>query len=334
MVALYQSQAWRPQGSPRLHLLTVASYSPLHYTTCGHTAYLLENASYNVFDGLNLTWHWSPITIIGLVILCLLYGLGLRSARRKNPAEAPLLKRQVAAFIFAVLLMALVLLTPVDTIARTQLFSVHMAQIVVLTTLCAPLLLYACPGWLLQPVIDHPGGKLLARVLTQPVLVSVVFNLNFLFWHMPLFFSLALKYGTLYHVEVVSIFAASLLNWWPLIGPRRELHLMTYPQQMLYAFLDGQPVDIFAFLLVFSFVVIYPFYNVPPQLGISAFADQAVGGALLLIPGLVDLVVMSPLFFRWMAQQEEKAKLADQRRAEEEVMWDAENEVIEEASEA
>jgi putative membrane protein len=91
---------------------------------------------------------------------------------------------------------------------------------------------------------------------------------------------------------------------------------MTYPMQMLYAFLDGQPVDIFAFLVVFSGVVFYPYYPVPPPLGISSFADQAVGGALLLIPGLVDLVVMSPLFFRWLAQIEQKAKIEDERRQE------------------
>jgi hypothetical protein len=62
--------------------------------------------------------------------------------------------------------------------------------------------------------------------------------------------------------------------------------------------------------------VIYPFYAIPPQVGISAFADQAVGGALLLIPGLVDLVVMTPLFFHWLAQIEQKAKIADQKRQE------------------
>ena len=89
---------------------------------------------------------------------------------------------------------------------------------------------------------------------------------------------------------------------------------MTYPKQMLYAFLDGQPLDIYAFLLVFSGVVIYPFYAIPPQLGIYAFADQAMGGALLLLPGLIDLVVMTPLFFLWLAQIEQKARIADQKR--------------------
>jgi cytochrome c oxidase assembly factor CtaG len=279
-----------------------------------------------MFDGLNLTWHWSPITLISLVIFCGIYVFGIRRARRKNPGETPLLKRHVFAFALAILLMALMLLTPIDTIARTQLFVAHMSQIVILTTLCSPLILYACPAWLLRPFFESRASRPIARVLTQPVVVSVIFNLNFLFWHMPRFYSLALQYGTLYHVELISIFAASLLNWWPLIGPTRELHTMTYPQQMLYAFLDGQPVDIFAFLLVFSFVVIYPFYHIPPQLGISAFGDQAAGGALLLIPGLVDLVVMSPLFFRWLGMLEARAKIADERRAQEEALWDEEGE--------
>jgi cytochrome c oxidase assembly factor CtaG len=213
---------------------------------------------------------------------------------------------------------ALLLLTPIDTIARTQLFSFHMFQAVALITVSAPLLLYAFPAWLIEPIFVNPFTRPVAWVLTQPVIASLLFNLNFLLWHAPLFFNFALRNGTFYHVMMVSFLLTALLNWWPLIGPVRELHRMTYPLQMLYAFLDGQPVDIFAFLLVFSFVVFYHHYAVPPQLGISAFADQAVGGALLLLPGLVDLGVMSPLFFRWLGQQEAKAKIADQQRQEEE----------------
>ena len=271
-----------------------------------------------MFYGLNFAWHWSPITLAGLIVVCLLYIFSIRSARRYKPEEKPLQARRVVSFIVAVSAIALLLLTPVDTIARTQLFSVHMFQAVMLSTLCAPLLLYACPAWLVQPLFANPFVRPIARFLTQPVIASLIFNLNFLLWHAPRFFNFALRNGTFYHVMMVSFLVTALLNWWPLIGPVRELHKMTYPQRMLYAFLDGQPVDIFAFLLVFSFVVFYPHYAVPPQLGISAFADQAVGGALLLLPGLVDLAVMSPLFFRWLGQLEAKAKIADQQRQEEE----------------
>ncbi len=283
---------------------------------------------------LNLSWHWSPIALIGLVMLCLLYAFGIRQARKGNVQGTPLQKRRIVAFIVAVVMMAVVFLTPIDTIARTQLFFVHMVQAVTLTTVCAPLLLYACPAWLLRPLLNQPLVRPVARALTQPVIASIIFNINFLAWHAPVLYHFALVHGTVYHVALLSFLLTSLLNWWPLIGPVREFHKMTYPMQMLYAFLDGQPVDIFAFLVVFSGVVFYPYYPVPPPLGISSFADQAVGGALLLIPGLVDLVVMSPLFFRWLAQIEQKAKIEDERRQELEEAQEYADEEIEETSEA
>ena len=266
-----------------------------------------------MFYGLNLSWHWSPFTLIFIVVLCLLYGFGIRFAGRNGTEREPIRVRKVVAFVVAMISMALVLLTPFDTIARTQLFIAHMGQAVVLTTVCAPLLLLACPAWLLLPVVNLPVVRNIVRALTQPVVASAIFNVNFLVWHAPGLFKFALANGTFYHIEMLSFLLTSLLNWWPLIGPVRELRRLSYPQQMLYAFLDGQPVDIFAFLIVFSGVVFYPYYVVPSQLGISAYADQAAGGALLLLPGLVDLLVMTPLFFRWLGQLEEKARLNDER---------------------
>jgi cytochrome c oxidase assembly factor CtaG len=172
------------------------------------------------------------------------------------------------------------------------------------------------------------------RTLTNPLIASILFNATFLIWHTPVLYNLALSHGTFYHVELFSIFLTSLLNWWPLIGPLRELRHLSYPVQMLYAFLDGQPVDIFAFLLVFTGVVFYVHYIVPQQWlnwGYTPVADQTIAGAFLLIPGLVDLAVMSPLFFRWLAQIEQQARVADRRRQEELEAAEAEAAVQEEA---
>ncbi len=273
-----------------------------------------------MLDGLNYTWHWSPITLAGLVILCLLYGMGIKLTY-KDKIQTPLQRYRILAFASAILVLALVLLTPLDTIARTQLFAAHMIQAVAITTLCAPLLLAAYPDWLLQPLIAQPVFRWIFQTLTQPLVASILFNLTFLIWHAPGLYNAALAQGTLYHIEMLSFLLTSLLNWWPLIGPLRPLRKLSYPQQMLYAFLDGQPVDIFAFLLVFTGVVFYKHYAIPSQLigcGYSAVADQTIGGAFLLVPGLVDLVVMSPLFFLWLSQIERQAKVDDVRRQEEE----------------
>src|SRR6266699_4973406 len=273
-----------------------------------------------MLNGLNFSWHWSPITLIGLVILCLLYAGGIRFARRHN-AHVTLKGYRVMAFIAAILVLAIVLLSPLDTIARTQLFAAHMLQAIALTTLFAPLLLVACPDWLLQPLIDQPMIRRILQELTQPLVASITFNFTFLIWHAPSLYNYALRNGTLYHIEMLTFLVTALLNWWPLIGPLRELRRLSYPLQMAYAFFDGLPLDIFAFLLVYTGVVFYPYYAIPPQFmawGYSAVADQTIGGAFLLVPGLVDLVVMSPLFFLWLSQIERQAKVDDVRRQEEE----------------
>jgi len=270
-------------------------------------------------DNLNFTWHWSPFTLIALLLLCIFYIIGLKVAGR-NRNHPPLEKRRIVAFISAIALIALMLLTPIDMIARTQLFMAHMLQVVVLVTLCSPLLLYSCPPWLVQPLVENRMTRPIVRFLTQPVIASCIFNITFLIWYAPRIYSATLTNGTLYHVELWAVLLTSLLNWWPLIGPVRALHQMSYPLKMLYAFVDGQPVDIFAFLLVFTEVVFYPQYMVPrsfTSFGFNALADQTIGGSLLLIPGLVDLVVMSPLFFRWLGQIEHRAKIEDQQRQEE-----------------
>ncbi len=266
----------------------------------------------------SLSWSWHPGTIIILLLMSLLYVLGLRRVRLRSSEDTSIKAIHISAFFLAILIAASMLLTPIDTIGRTQLFSIHMMQAVVLTTVCTPLILFGSPAILLRPLIELPLLRVIVRPLTMPLVATIIFNFSFLFWHVPKVFELAQQNATLYQVAMLNIFLASLLNWWPLIGSlREEINRMTYPVQMLYAFFDGQPVDIFAFVLVFSGVAIYRLYTIPPQLHLSAFADQTVAGALLLIPGLVDLVVMSPLFFRWLGQIEDRTRLADQQRQEE-----------------
>src|SRR5260370_15545633 len=222
----------------------------------------------------------------------------------------------MAAFCSGIVIVALLVLSPINTIARTQLFSVHLAQVVILTSVCSPLILAGCPAALLRPLLEIPIVRNIVRFLTFPLVASLIFNATFLLWHAPKLYNASLADASVYQAMALCVFCASLLNWWPLIGSLTELRKISYPVQIFYAFFDGQPVDIFALLLVFSGVPFYPHYALPPQLGLSRFADQAIGGALLLIPGLIDLAVCSPLFFRCLSQIEAKTRLGVQKRPE------------------
>src|SRR5437763_13357686 len=121
-----------------------------------------------MFNGLSSAWPWNPGAIIVLSLLILLYLLGLW---RVHTLQKTVSAYRVIAFFSGIIIAALLLLTPVDTIGRTQLFSVHMAQVVILVTLCAPLLLFGCPAIILQPLIEVPVVRQLTRWLTRPLVV-------------------------------------------------------------------------------------------------------------------------------------------------------------------
>ncbi|BCL80145.1 cytochrome c oxidase assembly protein [Ktedonobacteria bacterium brp13] len=270
-----------------------------------------------MFNGLSFVWSWSPAGIICFLALILLYLLALRRVQRlrqQQPQTPRVSTTRIIAFFSGVVIFALVLFSPLNTIGRTQLFSVHMLQIVVLTTVCAPLMLVGSPEILLRPILSLPVVNWLITFLTKPVVASLTFNAVFFFFHLPSVLGVVSATTGLNDLMLVAIFLTSLLNWWPLIGSLHELRKMGYPLQMLYAFLDGQPVDIFAFVLVYTGVPIYHHYVMPPQLNLTPGGDQTTAGALLLIPGLVDLAVMSPLFIKWLSQIEHKTRMGDLRR--------------------
>jgi cytochrome c oxidase assembly factor CtaG len=282
-----------------------------------------------MFNGLSSTASWSLGITLVLVAFCALYLVMLCLAfvrAKRTSVERPVSVVRIVAFFLGILLVAVLLLSPINTIARTQLFSMHMAQAVALTTVCAPLIIAGWPASMLRPVDETPILRTIVHFLLLPLVASVLFNVTFLVWHAPLVYGAVMKSSMLYHIMLLSIFFAAILNWWPLIGSQHERRKLSLPMQMLYAFFDGQPVDIFAFVLVFSGVAIYPLYVIPSQLHLSPFGDQTVAGALLLIPGLVDLGVMSPLFVRWLGQLELRTQQEDLRREREREMAEEDDE--------
>src|SRR5579875_1162528 len=133
-----------------------------------------------------------------------LYVVGLRQARRRharNPREAPVRWYHVTCFFSAIIIAGFLLLTPLDTIARTQLFLLHMSQVVLLTTLCAPLILLGSPGIMLRPLVELPVIDKALNVLMRPLVASIIFNLCFIIWHTPTVYDIAMNNEALYHLH-------------------------------------------------------------------------------------------------------------------------------------
>src|SRR5438270_5380161 len=161
-------------------------------------------------DSLSLQWPWNPWAVAFLSILALLYLWGLFQMHRRGVRISLL---RIISFFSALVIVALLLLTPIDTIGRIQLFTVHMTQVVVLTTVCTPLIMAGCPEELLHPLLEIPMVSGILLTITRPLIASVIFNLIFLLWHTPRLMELAQANEALYHFMLLSIFFTSFLNW-------------------------------------------------------------------------------------------------------------------------
>jgi len=271
-----------------------------------------------------LQWHWDPGVLLFLAALCVGYGVGIGPLRRKYDLGEPATRRQILLFLSAIALIFITLVSPLDAIGNDYLFSAHMTQVILLTTFIPPLLLLGLPEWLLDPLFRSGPLHRMMSGMSFLFLATFVFNVNFLLWLIPSLYNPAVQHMPLHDLQSLLFLLTGFLNWWPLITPVRQGKRWSQPIQLLYLFLDGIPLGIACVILFFADNSFYAVYNNAPHLwGISTLADFQLGSIILYGPGLLlDIVVLSIIFFKWLARQEEEARrreeAEDERRAQQE----------------
>ncbi len=243
------------------------------------------------------TVHWS--TVIGLAALLILWGWRARAHR----GSERLTTLQAFCFPAGLLVMFLALNGPLHDISDFYLFSGHMVQHLVLTIGVPPLLLLGTPGWMLRPALEVPAVAAVARFITVPRVSFALFNLVLAGWHLPPLYNAAMYWHEVHIGQHLMFLVTAVLVWWPLLSPLPELPRLSYPGQMLYAFLLTLPMTIVSIFIVYADHVLYPAYAAAPRLwGLSPLADQRLGGLIMWIPGgLFFYLLMTIIFFRWTA---------------------------------
>lgn len=249
------------------------------------------------------TIHWS--TVIGLAALGSVYVWGARRITANAAAtgsDVPVLRRhQQIAFFSGLLVIFLSLNGPLHDLSDTYLFSAHMVQHLILSLAVPPLLLVGTPGWMLRPFLANPTISVIARAITRPTRCFIIFNVVIALWHLPPFYNTAMAYHPIHIVQHLTLMAASVLMWWPILSPLPELPRLSYPGQMLYCFLMVIPMSIVAIYIAMADHVLYPAYSVAPRVwDITPMSDQQIGGLIMWVPGgLLFYVVMTFVFFKW-----------------------------------
>jgi putative membrane protein len=249
------------------------------------------------------TWNADPVVVASLVALGGAYAVAVVQRRRSDPAVRVAF-RQVLSFYAALAVLGGVITGPLHDLSDYYLFSAHMVQHLVLAFAMPPLLLYGTPGWMLEPFLRRPIVLALARYLTRPTGAFAAFNLVMTVWHLPPLYNLAMEVHPIHVVQHLMIMAASVLLWWPVLSPSAELPRAPYPVQLLYLFVVGLPMVVVSIFITMADTVLYSYYAAAQRVwpGLSPHADQHLGGLIMWIPGgLVFLVAISVVFFRWQA---------------------------------
>jgi len=253
-------------------------------------------------DGFDWTaWHPDPTVVVGLAALGGLYLAELRRGRARGKTAEP---AQILSFFAGLILLLGCLTGPLHDLSDYYLFSAHMIQHLLLAFAMPPLLLYGTPGWMIEPLLRPPLIRRLGRRLTRPSGAFACFNLVLVAWHLPPLYNLAMDHHGVHIVQHLMIMVVSVILWWPVLSPSAELPRAPYPVQMLYLFVVGLPMVVVSIFISMADTVLYPYYAAAPRVWtlLTPHADQHLGGLIMWIPGgLVFLVAISVVFFRWQA---------------------------------
>jgi len=238
------------------------------------------------------SWSLDPGVLVVLVALTGGYAVAVR----RFPAPRP----RVAAFATAVVLLAVVAVTPLHALTF-HLLTAHLLQNVVLAEWAPALLVLAVP-----PALAARIARIaLVRDLTRPVVSLALWLATYFAWHLPPAYDAALRHpDTLLNVEHATYLVAGCLLWWPVL--QDEPHRLAPQRRAFYlvaAFLLASPLGLLLALLPEP---VYDWYEGGfADWDVSALTDQRIAGVTMAgEEAVVFFAAFSYWFFRFLAAEE------------------------------
>lgn len=244
-----------------------------------------------------------------VLLAAVAYALAVMRLRRRG---LPVSWWRVASFAAAVVVLLVALLSPLDRIGEERLFSVHMAQHLLIGDVAPLLVVLGLDGPLLRPLLAlRPVRRL--RVLAHPLAAFPLWAVNLCVWHLTPLYDAALDHDAVHALQHTLFFACGLLVWAALIEPLPGPAWFTAGRKLLYV--AGMWLVSLALAQVFlwSGHAYYARYVTAPRTwGLSPLADQRAGGGVMLVEGsLVMVGVAVWLLLRLFRESESRQRLLD-----------------------
>ncbi len=261
-----------------------------------------------------LEWTSGPalLWVLGAVLL---YWRGGRGRKRPRDSAERL---RTLAFVGGLAAVMLALDSPIDELSD-ELFWVHMIQHILLISVAPPLLALARPWnrmWrgipldyrraVSREIVQNPELAPLRRValFAGGGLASwLIFNLNFVAWHLPVLYDAALRSQIIHAFEHVTFFAFGLLLWTRVIYSPPWRSPLSELGKIIYLFGTLLVGWILAIVLALAPSPLYSAYanEASRPEHISALTDQQLAAGVMWVPGSVAfMVAIVVIAYRWL----------------------------------
>lgn len=260
----------------------------------------------NIWQVLGSTWNLEPWVIISAIAILLGYGLGTGFK----------LTKLSALFISGIALYVLALVSPLDYLGRTYLFSAHMIQHILLLLVVPLLLLLGIPKNLAERGLSIKPIGALMRVLGNPIVAWFLGVGAMWVWHMPSLHDSVLASDRLYIAQQVSFVLIGMIFWWPVFAPVESRRLSPLVSTM-YLASACLGCTILGMLITFAGAGLYGAYLNPVdtigilpllrgELCLTPGVDQQIGGLTMWVPGcLIYLAASMITIARWYGAPED-----------------------------
>jgi len=271
------------------------------------------------------SWNFNPIVILALLAAGVLYTRMYRRAGERSAASPPGAGHWLP-YAAGLLILAVALISPLDSIGDRWLLSAHMMQHVLLSDIAPALLVLGLRSPVLPLGLSRralvavaPGGRsgrVLAR-LTSPWLAIPLWALATWVWAIPSVFDYTAQHSAVHAFEHATLFYTGLAIWWLIIDPLPRARLRP----------NGERLALLGFTRVASACVCLPltwlsatqyslYASAPRAFGLSAIGDQQLAGAsMCFVEFLVFGIAFAAVFISMLGRDESRITLGEHAAA-------------------
>lgn len=244
----------------------------------------------------------TELALTGITVAAILYWRGARGARGSRARRERPWRGQ--AFSAGLLTLVLAIAPPLDGLAD-QLFWAHMVQHALLQMVAPPLIVLGAP-WLAlwrpfslgarRRVSRWLLGSWLrpfARVLAEPAVAWILFVGTIWLSHLPSVFDFAARHGAFHDAEHLVFLALGLLFWSRVLDSPPARARLTHLWRLGFLVSAGLAEAALAVLVLAQRTPLYAPYRtlLPRPEHLTALADQQLGGAIMLEPASIPLLL-------------------------------------------